>query len=118
MLSVSSLRRMTHSTSLRVTGSLIVFCNSAAWVALPRRAAAIASLKAAMSAGEATSLAARGERAGRDVGCAAAVVPVGAPAFADALWGRGFGSGALPALEAASVTARPARMAVTNRVGV
>src|SRR5262245_1694651 len=97
MLSVSSLRRMIHSTSLRATGSLIVFCRSAAWVVLPRRAAATASLKVAMSAAEVTSLAAREKRAGRAAGWAAAVVAVGAGAFAGALWGRGFGSGALPA---------------------
>src|SRR2546427_3282706 len=49
MLSLSSLRRIAHSTSLRASGSLMVFCRSPAWEILPLRAAAIASLTAARS---------------------------------------------------------------------
>src|SRR5262249_43578238 len=65
MLWVSSLRRIAHSTSLRATGSLIVFCRSAAWVVFPLRAAAIASFKAAMSAADGKSLGASADRVGR-----------------------------------------------------
>src|SRR5947199_3623369 len=49
MFSVSSLRRMIHSMSLRARGSVIDFCSSVACAVLPLRAAAIASLAAAMS---------------------------------------------------------------------
>ena len=47
MLSLSSLRRIAHSTSLRASGSAIVFCRSPARERLRWRAAAIASLVAA-----------------------------------------------------------------------
>src|ERR1700704_2286784 len=73
MLSVSSLRRIAHSTSLRATGSLMVFCRSSAWLARPRRAAETASLTAAISTDEVQSVEAT---ANRGPGAAAWVVPV------------------------------------------
>ena len=97
MLWVSSLRRMVHSTSFRATGSLIVFWSSAACGVLPLRAAVIASRNAAMSAPEASVRGATEACAGWDDGCEAAAVPDGVAAFAGALCGRGFGSGAAAA---------------------
>src|SRR5215831_5353527 len=121
MLWVSSLRRIAHSTSLRATGSLIVFCRSAAWVVFPLRAAAIASFKAAMSAADGKSLGASADRVGRAATWGATSGARGVvPAFAGAVSGRGLGSGALPAGEAVSATTRPApaRRPVKNRRGV
>src|SRR6516165_1952716 len=97
MLWVSSLRRMVHSTSFRATGSLIAFWSSTACGAFPLRVAVIASLKAAMSVPEANAMGATEACAGWDDGCEVAVVPDGATAFAGALCGRGFGSGAATA---------------------
>src|SRR2546430_1140829 len=121
MLWVSSLRRICHSTSLRATGSLIVFCRSAACVVFPLRAAAIASFKAAMSAADGKSLGASADRVGRAAACGAAAGALGVvPAFAGVLWGRGLGSGTLLAGEAVNATTRLplARRPVKNRVGV
>src|SRR4030081_490390 len=73
MLSVSSLRRIAHSTSLRATGSLMVFCRSSAWLARPRRVAETASLTAAISTDEVQSVEAT---ANRGPGAAAWVLPV------------------------------------------
>src|SRR5262249_61669547 len=84
MLSLSSPRRIIHSTSLRAVGSLIVFCSSAAWLDWPLRTAEIASLTAAMSAGETVSIEAN---ANRGPATTAWIVPV-LPTFA-----AGFGSG-------------------------
>src|SRR5438876_5702051 len=111
MLWVSSLRRICHSTSLRATGSLIVFCRSAACVVFPLRAAVIASFKAAMSAADGKSLGASAARVGRVAACGAG---------AGVLWGRGLGSGTLLAGEAVNATTRLplARRPVKNRVGV
>src|SRR5947209_16283587 len=116
MLWVSSLRRICHSTSLRATGSLIVFCRSAACVVFPLRAAVIASFKAAMSAADGKSLGASADRVGRVAACGAGA---GVPAFAGVLWGRGLGSGTLLAGEAVNATTRLplARRPVKNRVG-
>src|SRR4029453_4238698 len=95
MLWVSSLRRIAHSTSLRATGSPIVFCRSAAWGVFPLRAAAIASFKAAMSAADGKSLGASADRVGRAAGWGAASGVRGVmPAFAGAVPGRGWGWGA------------------------
>src|SRR6516164_6029366 len=120
MLWVSSLRRICHSTSLRATGSLIVFCRSAACVVFPLRAAAIASFKAAMSAADGKSLGASADRVGRaEAACGAGALGV-VPGFAGAFWGRGWGSGTLLAGEAVNATTRLplARRPVKNRVGV
>src|SRR5229473_878216 len=92
MLWVSSLRRICHSTSLRATGSLMVFCRSAACVVFPLRAAAIASFKAAMSAADGKSLGASADRVGRAAACGAGALGV-VPAFAGVLWDRGFSIG-------------------------
>src|SRR5215831_4306977 len=97
MLWVSSLRRMVHSTSFRATGSLIVFWSSTACGLFPLRAAVIASFNAAMSVPEATVMGATEACIGWDDGCEAADVPDGVAAFAGALCGRGFGSGAAAA---------------------
>src|SRR5262245_25789284 len=51
MLSLSSLRRMAHSMSLRATGSLIDFPKSSACEERPLRAATRASFRAASSDG-------------------------------------------------------------------
>src|ERR1700730_17672840 len=121
MLWVSSLRRICHSTSLRATGSRIVFCRSAACVVFPLRAAVIASFKAAMSAADGKSLGASADRAGRAAACGPAAGALGVvPAFAGALWGRGLGSGSLLAGEAVNATTRLplARRPVKNRMGV
>src|SRR5262250_2931602 len=121
MFWLSSLRRICHSTSLRATRSLIVCCRSAACAVFPLRAAAIASFKAAMSAADGSSLGASADRVGRAAACGAAAGALGvAPAFAGVLWGRGLGSGTLPAGEHVSPTASPplARRAVKNRVRV
>src|SRR5262245_12722921 len=102
-LSFSSLRRIAHSTSLRATGSLIVCCRSLACAALPLRAAVMASLRAARSAGDAASLEARAGRAGRfAVGAAAFDLAV----LAGASTGRGFGKGTPAAESAARATTR------------
>jgi hypothetical protein len=92
MLLVPSLRRIAHSTSLRATGSLMVFCRSSACVVLPRRAALTASFRAAASAEDIVSLAATANRADGVAGRGAAAVAFGfASALAGALAGRGFG---------------------------
>src|SRR5262245_13843649 len=119
-LSFSSLRRIAHSTSLRATGSLIVCCRSLACAALPLRAAVIASLRAARSAGDAASLEARAGRTGRLAACGVDVAAVAfAPAFAGALVGRGFGSGTPPADSAATAMTKvpAANRTVKDRVG-
>src|SRR5262249_11798412 len=117
MLWVSSLRRISHSTSLRAVASRIVFCRSAACVVFPLRAAVIASFRAAMSAADGRSL---GARAGRAAACGAAVGACGVvPALAGVLSGRGLGSGTLPAGEVSATTRLPlARGPVKNRVVV
>src|SRR5438067_10616730 len=62
MLSVSSPRRVIHSTTLRATGSLMVLAISSAWPVWPLRKAAIASGTAAMSTDEVEPVAARAKR--------------------------------------------------------
>src|SRR5262245_34723419 len=119
-LSFSSLRRIAHSTSLRATGSLIVCCRSLACAALPLRAAVIASLRAARSAGDAASLAVTAGRTGRLAACGVDVAAVGfEQTLAGALAGRGFGRGTPAADSAATATARvpAASRTVKDRVG-
>src|SRR5436305_14413707 len=60
MLSISSLRRITHSTTLRATGSLMDCLSSPACGDLPFRTAAIASLTALRSAGDVEEVGATG----------------------------------------------------------
>src|SRR5262249_46553269 len=100
-LLLSSLRRIVHSINLRATGSLTVFCSSAACSVRPLRAAATASLTTAISAGGVESLPATAKR-----GAAACTRGVGVgpgAAFPDVLAGRGLGTGTV-----ASAYARPA----------
>src|SRR5947209_20023999 len=60
MVSISSLRRITHSTTLRATGSLTDCLSSPACDDLPFRTAAIASLTALRSAGDVEEVGASG----------------------------------------------------------
>src|SRR5262245_3399123 len=105
-LSFSSLRRIAHSTSLCATGSLIVCCRSLACAALPLRAAVMASLRAARSAGDAASLEARAGRAGRFAACGVGAAAFDLAVLAGASVGRGFGKGTPPAESAARATTR------------
>src|SRR6478752_1910722 len=121
MLFVPSLRRMAHSTSLRATGSLMVFWRSSACADLPRRAALTASFSAAASAEDIGSPAATANRAEGVAARGAAAVAFGlASAFAGALAGLGLGTGTAPAESActATTTAPPASSAVNNREGL
>src|SRR5262245_8679073 len=81
----------------------------------------MASLRAAMSAGDAASLEARAGRTGRLAACEVvdAAVVAFAPTFAGALVGRGFGRGTPPAESAAKATTRvpAASRTVKDRVG-
>src|SRR5262245_66603912 len=98
----------------------MVCCRSLACAALPLRAAVIASLRAAMSAGDGTALEVRVDREGRLAACGVdAAVVAFAPTFAGALAGRGFGRGTPPAESAARATTRvpAASRTVKDRVG-
>src|SRR5262245_7000372 len=80
----------------------------------------MASLRAARSAGDAASLEAGADRAGRLAACGVDVaVAAFAPTFAGALVGRGFGRGTPPADSAATATTRVpvASKTVKDRVG-
>ena len=120
MLSVLSLRKIVHSTSLRATGSLIVFARSSACDDLPLRAAVTASLRAAISAAEIGSLEATANREARGAGAGVAAAVLGlASVFAGVPPGRGLGSGT-PTAESACIGDRSIAAArpVSNRVGV
>jgi hypothetical protein len=102
---------------LRATESWMVLCSSAACAVLPLRAAATASRKAAMSAAEVESLAARENCGGRAAGLAAAV-GLGAAALPGALPGRALGSGSPLAELTASRSPPVTKSALKARVGV
>ena len=66
--SFSSLRRIAHSTSLRASGSPMVFWTVVASLVLPRRARSIACLTSAISAAGVAAAFGGGERRGRQHG--------------------------------------------------